>query len=138
MARYSFQASKLSIEDCLACHDLFEVMLVDHSQRLVLWVNMGILLWWRFHSACYLCIYLICWKYHYWSWMSLFYRVLETFAVKTLMQVNWQGLFNYVSSSFNEFVVISNRFLIFHSLCSFYYAIQIGISEEQLIILRGG
>ncbi|KAL3370936.1 hypothetical protein AABB24_007783 [Solanum stoloniferum] len=38
-------ASKLSIEDCLACHDLFEVMLVDHSQR-----------------------------------------VLETFAVKTLMQ----------------------------------------------------
>ncbi|KAK4366473.1 hypothetical protein RND71_014353 [Anisodus tanguticus] len=37
--------SKLSIEDCLACHDLFEVMLVDHSRR-----------------------------------------VLETFAVKTLMQ----------------------------------------------------
>ncbi|KAM3200382.1 protein ILITYHIA isoform X1 [Capsicum annuum] len=28
-------ASKLSIEDCLACHDLFEVMLVDHSQRVL-------------------------------------------------------------------------------------------------------
>ncbi|CAN4115226.1 unnamed protein product [Withania somnifera] len=38
-------AAKLSVEDCLACHDLFEVMLVDHSRR-----------------------------------------VLETFAIKTLMQ----------------------------------------------------
>ncbi|KAF3642464.1 putative translational activator GCN1 isoform 2 [Capsicum annuum] len=30
-----YEASKLSIEDCLACHDLFEVMLVDHSQRVL-------------------------------------------------------------------------------------------------------
>ncbi|XP_009587833.1 protein ILITYHIA isoform X1 [Nicotiana tomentosiformis] len=28
-------ASKLSTEDCLACHDLFEVMLVDHSRRVL-------------------------------------------------------------------------------------------------------